>query len=187
MASATAPPARWYFGPVPDLLLRVAPARDLLMAQKGDLEGAIARAQSGLALHENDVGQQRIGFLYESAQRRESAVGAYRRALELRPDWPQVQNNLAWILATNPNANAEAAAEAVHLAEAASEALGGSDANALDTLAVAYASAGRFRDARRAATRALAAARERGDSNSARSIAERRELFRREQRYHGAQ
>ena len=81
-----------------------------------------------------------------------------------------MRNNLAWLLATSGLGGPGAAAEAVTLAEQAVAALGDRDAAALDTLAVAYAAAGRREDAERTATRALALAEANGDPELAAQI-----------------
>jgi hypothetical protein len=151
----------------------------LLLSQAGDASAAISRARAGLDLHETAEGQRRLGFLYESAGQPDEAAVAYRRALELQPEWPEVQNNLAWLLATHPNPSRAEREEAVALAESASQALGSASANALDTLAVAYAAVGRFEEATATAARALAIARRQGDAGTARPIAQRLALFRR--------
>ncbi len=53
----------------------------------------------------------------------------------------------------------------------------------LDTLAMAYAEDGRFRDAIETANRALQLAREKGDSSLADSLSERIERYRSKQPY----
>ena len=83
------------------------------------------------------------------------AIEHYRAALRLDPGDVDVLGVLAWILATNPDAQWRDGAEAVRLAERACALTENRDADALDTLAVAYAEAGRFEDAVRAAHQAL--------------------------------
>ena len=64
-------------------------------------------------------------------------------------------NELAWILATNPDANVRKPHEAVQLAERAAAITQHRDPRVLDTLAAAYASRGQFRRAIKAAQRAI--------------------------------
>jgi hypothetical protein len=57
---------------------------------------------------------------------------------------PMVLNNLAWVLATCPDARVRNGAEAVGLAQRACRQAGPREPNYLATLAVAYAEAGDF-------------------------------------------
>jgi Flp pilus assembly protein TadD len=90
--------------------------------------------------------------------RYEEAADEYRAALRLRADWAEVMNNLAWLIATRPALGSGQTGEAVRLAERACELSGYSDPSSLDTLACAYASAGRFTEAVETARKALALA-----------------------------
>ena len=78
-----------------------------------------------------------------------------RRALRLNPTDGGVLNDLAWVLATSPDASLRSGKEAVQLAEQAVKPSGGKEPALLDTLAAAYAEAGRFQDAARTAREAL--------------------------------
>jgi Flp pilus assembly protein TadD len=78
-----------------------------------------------------------------------------REAARLNPNFGPAMQNLAWILATHPDAAKRDSSEAVQLAERANELSGKQMPEVLDTLAAAYASAGRFDDARAAETEAL--------------------------------
>ena len=64
-----------------------------------------------------------------------------------RPNDTNLLTDTAWILATNPNASVRDGAEAVALAQRAVELSGGQEPAILDTLAAAYAEAGRFPEA----------------------------------------
>jgi tetratricopeptide (TPR) repeat protein len=118
-----------------------------------------------------------LGLLRAAAGRTTDAVAAYRAALRLRPGWPDVENDLAWLLATAPPPTRDPV-EAMLLAEHASEATGHQDPVFLDTLAIAYAAAGRFGDAIKNAERALALAREAGDEERAAEVAKHLDAFR---------
>ncbi len=84
------------------------------------------------------------------------AITLYRRALAVQPDSPEPFAELAWILATDPDPTRHDARQAVSLAERAAQLTGRQDASVLDTLAAAYAAAGRFGQAAAAARAALA-------------------------------
>lgn len=91
----------------------------------------------------------------------ETAAALYRHALKLDADYSDAQNNLAWVLATHPDGQLRDGAEAVRLAEAAVRSTGGS-LSTLDTLAAAYAEAGRFDDAVATIEAAVSAAQQQG-------------------------
>jgi protein O-mannosyl-transferase len=83
------------------------------------------------------------------------AVTHYEAALATLPNHPYLLNNLAWVLATCPDASVRNGARAVELARQADQLSGGKDPGLLGTLAAAYAEAGRFTDAIATAQRAL--------------------------------
>lgn len=76
-----------------------------------------------------------------------SAVAHFRRAVELEPAEYEACNYLAWIRATAPDGSVRNGAEAVALAERMYQAAPRVTPLMLDTLAAAYAEAGRFRQA----------------------------------------
>jgi hypothetical protein len=83
--------------------------------------------------------------------------------LDLQPQSPELLNNLAWILATCPEANVRDGAEAVRLAERACELTRFKRTLMIGTLAAAYAEAGRFADAASTAEKACALAAKSGN------------------------
>jgi tetratricopeptide (TPR) repeat protein len=87
----------------------------------------------------------------------------FQEAVRLAPDWPPALNGLAWLLATHPDATVRNGPEALRLAKQACAATGHGDPGFLDTLAAAYAEAGRFPEAVNAAQEAIALARTAGD------------------------
>jgi Flp pilus assembly protein TadD len=104
-----------------------------------------------------------------------------REAVRLKPDWPVALNDAAWVLATfeahrQPD-------EAIRLAERANELTDDPAANMLDTLAVAYAAAGRFEQAMVVGQAALERAAAGGDPRLEQEIAGRLELYRRGEAY----
>lgn len=72
------------------------------------------------------------------------AVAHFREALKLKSDWPEVLNNLAWTLATSPDASVRNGKEAIEHATRACELTQQSQPVFLVTLAAAYAEAGQF-------------------------------------------
>ena len=81
------------------------------------------------------------------AGRFKDAIIQYDRAYRASPDSIDVQNNLAWILATCPDKDLRDAPRAVTLAEQAARSTNYADASTLDTLAAAYAESGAFEKA----------------------------------------
>jgi len=110
----------------------------------------------------------------------------YLETLHLKPDSPEVLNNLAWMLATSTNADMRDGARAVQLAERACELTHHQKTIYLGTLAAAYAEAGRFDDAISTAQKACALASESGDQNLLKRNQELLVLYRAHQPYHEA-
>ncbi|MGO8931089.1 MAG: fused MFS/spermidine synthase [Limisphaerales bacterium] len=75
------------------------------------------------------------------------AIARYRRALEIDPYLAEALNNLAWLLATCPEASLRNGPEAAQLAERACEITEYHRTIFVGTLGAAYAEAGRFPDA----------------------------------------
>jgi tetratricopeptide (TPR) repeat protein len=107
-----------------------------------------------------------------------AAVASFRRALELRPDWAAVQTELAWVLATSPEASLRRSKEAVSLAEHSVSLTGRRDAHALDVLAASLATDGQFDLAIAAAEGALGILERGGESNVAGAVRDRLGLYR---------
>ncbi len=116
----------------------------------------------------------------------EEAVSMYRTAIQAMPDQPAIAGELAWILATHPDARIRNGAEAVRLAEAACrKAPPLQQPTLVATLAAAYAEAGRFDDAVRAQQKALELARAAGQENLVPAIEARIAQFKQRQPVRG--
>jgi tetratricopeptide (TPR) repeat protein len=81
--------------------------------------------------------------LYEAGRYTEAIV-QFRQAVRLMPDDAAMLTNLAWLLATHPDASERNGSEAVRLATRASQMTQGRWEGALDALAAALAETGRF-------------------------------------------
>jgi len=90
--------------------------------------------------------------------RNREAIAHFDHALNLAPDSIEALNNLAWILATNPDPQLRDGPRAVRLAEHAGTITGYKLPFVLGTLAAAYAEAGRFNEAIGSAEQACARA-----------------------------
>jgi Flp pilus assembly protein TadD len=106
-----------------------------------------------------------------------AAIGHYRAALRLRPGWTQPANNLAWLLATHPDPDLRDPEEAIRIAETLRDAGSPSGPAVLDTLAAAYAAAGRFDAASRTAAVAKRLALDQGMEALADEIDQRLTLY----------
>ena len=109
-----------------------------------------------------------LGAIYTARGQIEAAIDKYRQALQLQPRFPVALNNLAWIYATDEKFHD--GADALRLAELANRQNDDSDAASLDTLAAAYAEAGRFSEAVQTAERALQLATAEGNAALADAI-----------------
>jgi protein O-mannosyl-transferase len=105
------------------------------------------------------------------------AIAQYRKALEIDPQQTYVQNSLAWLLATASDPSLRDGANAVTLAEKASQTSRGADPLVLRTLAAAYAEAGRYPEAVATARRALALALDQKNTLLARMLPRQIELY----------
>lgn len=101
------------------------------------------------------------------------AVEHYREAVRLDPLAWDVVMNLAWLLATDADATVRNPSEAVALAEAANRMTGRVHPKVLDTVAAAYAAAGRYDEAAETAEHAQSAALARGETRLAAEVDER--------------
>jgi Flp pilus assembly protein TadD len=109
---------------------------------------AIRQFQRAVALKSDHASaHDSLGLALSRVGRFAEAVAQYGQALALNPRLVSAQNNLAWLLATCPDASIRNGARAVELAEGANQLAGGKNPAVLDTLAAAYAEAGRFSEA----------------------------------------
>ncbi len=117
----------------------------LALTTVGRYEEAVQACHDALKQTPDDV--QAITIMaqaFEKAGDAASAIAQYRRVMELKPDARGPANNLAWLLATQPNRSLRNGAEAVRLAERAAAASKYAAPEALDTLAAAYAETGNY-------------------------------------------
>ena len=150
---------------------RATGALGLALLRIGRLEEARQALEAAQRLApEKAVVQAGLGAVYQQQGRAREAVAAYRQALLSAPELNNAANNLAWLLATHPDPALRDPAEAVRLAERALAASSAPDPALLDTLAAAYAAAGRFDEASARAEQASRLA-ERDAPELARAIA----------------
>jgi choline-sulfatase len=146
----------------------------LALAKQGQAEEAVKEFEQALALDPTHE-ESRIGLSETlcGLGRFGEGVETLREGLRRTPGSIRLANNLAWILATAPEPDLRDGTEAVRLAEATCERLRSLDPASLDTLAAAYACAGRFEDGVRTARRAIELATANGQTELAGRITAR--------------
>jgi tetratricopeptide (TPR) repeat protein len=151
----------------------------MALGQVGEIEEAIVHYEQALRIKPDFAeAHYYLGNTLEQTGRVREGIGHYEQALRLKPDYAEAENNLAWLLATLAPADGGDPVRAVTLAERACELTNNRVAEYLDTLAVAYAAAGRFNDAIAAAQKAIGLARSAGQTQMVSEIETRRELYR---------
>lgn len=95
------------------------------------------------------------GTIYMLMGKWDAAIHDFKSAIAVNANDVGSHNNLAWILATCPDASLRDGNQAVTHAKRAAELLGANSFSALDTLAAAYAEAGQFEEAVRVQTHAI--------------------------------
>jgi tetratricopeptide (TPR) repeat protein len=118
-----------------------------------------------------------LGVVLSERGQIEEAIQHYQEAIRLKADWLEALNNLAWLLATEPDDKLRNGTEAVRLATHAVELTKTNNPGALDTLAAAYAEAHRFADAVRTAQLAEGLALSAAQKDMAVQIHSRLELY----------
>ena len=113
----------------------------------------------------------------------QDALRHLRESLRLRPGVPQRMMYLAGMLATHADESIRDPEEAIRIAERVAELTERKDASVLDTLAAAYAAAGRFEDAITTAQEASARAREAKRTDLAEAILKRKAMYEQGQPY----
>ena len=108
----------------------------------------------------------------------DDAIPHFYETLRLNPDHVPALKALAWIRATQPNAQLRDANEALRLAERAVQLTRGKDAQAFDVLAAALAEAGRYAEAVKTGEEARSLALATNKTKLAGEISERLDLYR---------
>jgi protein O-mannosyl-transferase len=145
-------------------LARYSLGRALL--EKGELDGAIQVCQSALLLRPSDADcQTTLAIALEEKGNPAEAVQHYQKALELAPGSISTLANLAWLLATSPDASLRNGPKAIELAKQADQFVRGTNSLVLRSLAAAYAENGEFANAIRTARSAMKLARMHGEDS----------------------
>jgi tetratricopeptide (TPR) repeat protein len=119
-----------------------------------------------------------LGVALARLGRLPEAAGIWEQALRVKPDYAEAENSLAWLLATIAPADGGDPVRAVTLSEQACKLTDNRVAGYLDTLAVAYAAAGRFNEAITTAQKAIELAGTAGQHQLVREIEARLKSYR---------
>ncbi|HTY86672.1 MAG TPA: tetratricopeptide repeat protein, partial [Candidatus Acidoferrum sp.] len=150
---------------------------------KAEGEKALANFYDTLKVQPTPEIQVQIAAILTIQGKFQEAKEHYLAALQLKPDSPDVLNNLAWLLTTCPDPQVRDGAQAVRYAERACALTQSRETTLVGTLAAAYAEAGRFEDAVKTAGKACALASASGQPELLQKNQELLELYRRQQTY----
>jgi Flp pilus assembly protein TadD len=155
------------------------------LALEGKADEAIPHLQAALRSDPSDASAHfQLGSLLGQRGQTQEAISHYEESLKLRPDAPEVLNNLAWIQATSVDPALRNGPEAVREALKACELTHDQQPLFLGTLAAAYAEAGDFTNAISVATRARDLAKAHGLDEVAGKNEELLGLYKTGQAYH---
>jgi tetratricopeptide (TPR) repeat protein len=149
------------------------------LVQQGRVDEGITHFERALAIQPQYAEAHfNLGdALYYLKGRAEEALDQWRMVLRIDPSHVAALNEMAWVLATSPEAMVRDGAQAVQLAEQAARLSGGRDPAILDTLAAAYAEAGRFQEAVDITNRVLAFARQQKNQRLSEALQARLALY----------
>ena len=152
---------------------------------KGEVAEALEQYEAAIRLRPDYAeAHENLGKILERQGRLREAAGEYRTVIKLRPDDGGARVELAWLLATSPEASLRDGKEAVELAEWVRAPGGEESAQVLDTLGAAYAEAGEFEKAVAVARRAMALPAVQSDRTLAEAIGRRLKLYEAHTAYH---
>ena len=153
-----------------------------LLQLAGQPDAALEHYRRAAALRPDNVeARTNLGQLLSNRGRPAEAAAQFAEALAVNGGNVQALAGLAWIRATASDRSLRDAAEAIRLAERADTATGHRDVTAVDALAAAYASAGRYEEAVRLARIGLELATSAGQLAVAAQFRQRLELYQRRQ------
>jgi tetratricopeptide (TPR) repeat protein len=157
----------------------------VVLAQLGRLNEAVSHYNKALLINPKYAeAHNNLGTAFTQIGREREAIAHFRQAMSINPSNVEALNNTAFLLATSPDTASRNGAEAVALAERASNLSGNSNANIGATLAAAYAETGRFTDAVRTANSALQLAKDQGNIALADAIRRQIKLYQSAAPYH---
>jgi len=128
----------------------------LALLSQGKADQAVAHFEKALSIRPNSPEvHNNLGLILLSQNKEDQAILHFQEAIRLNPNYPQAFDGLARLLAMARNQKFRDGATAVQMAERANQLTGYRQPEMLDTLAAAYAEAGRFPEAIQASQKAL--------------------------------
>jgi tetratricopeptide (TPR) repeat protein len=121
----------------------------LLYTAQQQTDRAIDAYSAAIKINPREFAYQVRADTYLNHGRQKDAIADYEKALKIAPANSGVLNNLAWVLATSPEAALRNGDRALELATRACEVTNYQQAHILSTLAAAYAEKGDFKMARK--------------------------------------
>ncbi len=157
------------------------------LRQKGKVDEAIIQYQKALQIKPDYAeAWYNLGNALLQQGKVDEAIAHYQQALQIKPDFPEVLKNLAWLLATCPDAHIRDGVQAVKYAGRACELTHYGVTTLVGTLAAAYAEAGRYDEAIAAAQKACALATAAGEEELLEKNQKLLALYQAHQPYHEA-
>jgi tetratricopeptide (TPR) repeat protein len=151
----------------------------IALAGRGRFDEAMAHFQKALELKPDHAdARKNLDGARSQREALAKALAGQRESLRSRPHDVALLNEIAWMLATNPNASIRNGAEALELALRAAQLSNGREPAVLGTLAAAYAEAGRFAEAVQTAEKALELATQQNQQQMVQSIRIKIPLYR---------
>ncbi|MCP3979126.1 MAG: tetratricopeptide repeat protein [bacterium] len=145
---------------------------------RGDVPRAMQHYRRSIELDpDSEEVHYNLGQAFLMSGQAQSAKAEFLEALRIDPESLGALTDLAWILATHPDAGLRDAEEAIRLASRAAELTAHEDATILDTLAAAFAEAARFDLAVETARNALKRAQQDRDPELVRYVRLRLSLY----------
>jgi tetratricopeptide (TPR) repeat protein len=154
----------------------------LTLAREGKLDEAAQRLSSLLNESPSDANLHfNLAVVFQQKGDVHSAVSHYGDAIRIDPNYSDALNNLAWILATNPNPELRNGEQAVQLATRACNLTHFKKPIYIGTLAAAQAERGLFSDAIETARKAVSVAEQTGQTEFASKNQELLQIYSRHQ------
>ena len=126
------------------------------LLDKGRAAEAIVQYREALRIRPGDgIAHINLGIALQKSGQPAEAIAEYEKALALQPNHPEALTDLAWLLATCPQAPLRDGPKALALAQKADAQTGGNSPMALHSLAAALAETGQFEQAIKTVQKAI--------------------------------